>query len=85
MMALVYYYLGNLPTIKKKLSKHIWYNRILPFKCHFCNLAFDSSVRRKRHEQAWHSTSNNLRNIDLDMHQKIYLVDDNFVADKITQ
>jgi len=40
------------------MNKHIGYNRILRFRCHFCKLMFDSSIKRNGHEQAWHSSNN---------------------------
>jgi hypothetical protein len=38
-----------------KISKHVGYKEIPPFKCHFCKLVFGGSIKRKKHEQAWHS------------------------------
>ncbi len=43
------------------MSKHVGYNRILPFKCHSCKLVFGSKAQRRKHEQAWHSNSDNTK------------------------
>lgn len=45
--------------VTSNVSKHIGCTRTLPFKCHFCKLTFRSKIQLKKHEQAWHSSSNN--------------------------
>ena len=40
-----------------KITEQLEQKQILPFKCHFCKLVFGSSIKRKKHEYDWHSSS----------------------------
>jgi len=40
-----------------KIAEQLGHKQIPEFKCHFCNLVFSSSTKRKKHEYEWHSSS----------------------------
>jgi hypothetical protein len=48
-------YIGRSVYDSKSTTNQVRYDRLRPFKCHFCKKALASNSRRKKHEQAWHS------------------------------
>ncbi len=52
----------NFRNDSSNMNMHIGNNRMLPFSCHFCKLAFGNNFKRTKHEQAWHSISSSAKN-----------------------
>jgi hypothetical protein len=48
----------NFRIDNSNINKRARFNRMLPFRCHFCKLAFGNNSKRTKHGHAWHSNSN---------------------------